>query len=68
MIGWLKHLFESGSKKKLRASRNDLHLNRQEMQRSISTAMESRRKSSQALKVAENALKLLEKHRDGLKE
>jgi hypothetical protein len=34
------------------------------MQRSISVAMESGRKSTKALKVAENALKMLEKHQD----
>lgn len=68
MIGWLKHLFESESSKKLRESRKELHDNKHEMQRSISVAMDSRRKSSAALKIAESALKTLEKHRDGLKE
>jgi hypothetical protein len=58
----LKRLFESPSKKNLRASRKDLHDNRHEMQRSISTAMESGRKSTKALKVAEQALRTLEKH------
>lgn len=68
MIGWLKRLFETGSRKKLRESRKDLHDNKAEMQRSISVAMDSRRKSSAALKVAEHALKLLEEHRNGLKQ
>jgi hypothetical protein len=65
---WIKRLFESGSHKKFRAARKDLHENRQEMQRSISTAMESNRKSAKALKVAENALKVLEKHRNGIEQ
>jgi hypothetical protein len=68
VIGWLKRLFESEGHKQFKRARRDLHENRQEMQRAISTAMDSRRKSSQALKVAEDALKQLEKHRNGLKQ
>jgi hypothetical protein len=41
-----------------------LHENRNEMQRSISTARQSGKKSHTALKVAEQALKTLEKHKD----
>jgi hypothetical protein len=68
VIGWIKRIFEGGSYKKFRESRKELHENRREMQRSISAAMEVGRQSSKALKIAENALKTLEKHRDGLKE
>jgi isoaspartyl peptidase/L-asparaginase-like protein (Ntn-hydrolase superfamily) len=68
VIAWLKSLFESEAKKQLRASRKDLHNNRQEMQRSISTAMESGRKSSKALDVAERALRMLEKNRNEQKQ
>jgi isoaspartyl peptidase/L-asparaginase-like protein (Ntn-hydrolase superfamily) len=65
---WIKSLFESRSHKQWRASRKDLHENRQEMQRSISTAMESNRKSSKALDVAERALRMLEKNRNEQKQ
>jgi hypothetical protein len=64
VIGWLKRMFESRSHKELRASRRDLHDNKNEMQRSIATARQSGKKSSVALKVAEQALKMLEKHKD----
>jgi hypothetical protein len=64
VIGWLKGLFESESHKELKRSRKDLHDNRNEMQRSIATARLSGRKSSVALKVAEQALKQLEKAQD----
>jgi hypothetical protein len=64
VIAWLKRLFESRSHKEFKLARKDLHENRQEMQRAISSAMESRRKVSVALKVAEHALKTLEKHKD----
>jgi hypothetical protein len=64
VIGWLKSLFESESHKKLKQARVDLHDNRNEMQRSIATARQSGKKSSVALKVAEHALKTLEKHED----
>jgi hypothetical protein len=65
VISWLKHLFESQSYRNFRESRKDLHENRHEMQRSVSAAMETNRQSSKALKIAEQALKKLEKHRDG---
>jgi isoaspartyl peptidase/L-asparaginase-like protein (Ntn-hydrolase superfamily) len=61
---WVKSLFEGKSYKQFRASRRDLHENRQEMQRSISTAMEAGWKSSKALDVAERALRMLEKNRN----
>jgi hypothetical protein len=64
VIDWLKSLFESESHKELKRSRKDLHDNRNVMQRSIATARLSGRKSSVALKVAENALKQLEKTQD----
>jgi hypothetical protein len=64
IIDWLRGLFESESHKTFKRARKDLHENRHEMQRSISIAMESGRKSTKALKVAENALKHLEKKDD----
>jgi hypothetical protein len=64
VIDWLKSLFESESHKELKRSRKDLHDNRNEMQRSIATARQSGKKSSVALKVAEQALKTLEKHKE----
>jgi hypothetical protein len=64
VIGWIKKLFESESHKKLLRARKDLHDNRNEMQRSIATARQSGKKSSVALKVAEDALKMLEKHKE----
>lgn len=64
MIGWIKSLFEGESHKEFKRARKDLHDNRNEMQKSIATARLSRRKSSVALKVAENALKMLEKVQD----
>jgi hypothetical protein len=64
VIGWIKSLFETESHKELRRSRKDLHDNRNEMQRSIATARQSSRKSYVALKVAEHALKQLEKNQD----
>jgi hypothetical protein len=64
VIDWFKTLFEGESHKKFKQARKNLHENRHEMQRSISAAMESGRKSSKALKVAENALRQLEKHQD----
>jgi hypothetical protein len=64
VIGWIKRLFESESHKKFQRARKDLHDNRNEMQRSIATARQSGKKSSVALKVAEHALKTLEKHED----
>lgn len=68
MIGWLKHLFESHGFKTLRDSRKDIHDNRNEMAKSISVAKQSGKKSYEALRVAENALKMLEKHQNGLKQ
>jgi hypothetical protein len=41
-----------------------LHDSRNEMQRSIASARQSGKKSSVALKVAEQALKTLERHKD----
>lgn len=64
MIDWLKSLFESESHKAFKRARKDLHDNRNEMQRSIATARQSGKKSSVALKVAEQALKMLEQHKD----
>jgi hypothetical protein len=64
VIGWIKGLFESESHKQLKRSRKDLHENRNEMQKSIATARLSGKKSFVALKVAENALKQLEKTQD----
>jgi hypothetical protein len=64
VIGWIKSLFEGESHKKFKQARKDLHDNKNEMQRSIATARQSGKKSSMALKVAENALKMLEKHKD----
>jgi hypothetical protein len=64
VIDWLKRLFEGESHKKFKQARKDLHDNKNEMQRSIATARQSGKKSSMALKVAENALKMLEKHKD----
>jgi hypothetical protein len=64
VIGWLKSLFEGESHKKFKRARKDLHDSKNEMQRSIATARQSGKKSSQALKVAENALKTLEKRED----
>jgi hypothetical protein len=64
IVDWIKSLFEGESHKEFKRARKDLHENRREMQKSISEAMISRRKSSQALKVAEHALKQLEKQQD----
>jgi uncharacterized protein YukE len=64
VIGWVKRLFEGESHKKFKEARKDLHDNRNEMQRSIATARQSGKKSSVALKVAEQALKTLERHKD----
>lgn len=68
MIGWWKRLFESQSLKALRASRKDLHDNKNEMQKSVATARQSGKKSSEALKVAERALQMLENRQNGLKQ
>lgn len=68
IFGWLKKLFESPSHKYLRASRKDLHENKNEMQKSIATARQSGKKSSEALQVAQHALRMLEKHRNEQKQ
>jgi hypothetical protein len=54
VIGWIKSLFEGESHKEFKRARKDLHENRHEMQKSISEAVISRRKSYTALKVAGN--------------
>jgi hypothetical protein len=64
VIDWLKRLFEGGSHKKFKQAREVLHDSKNEMQRSIATARQSGKKSSVALKVAEQALKTLERHKD----
>jgi hypothetical protein len=64
VIDWLKRLLEGESHKKFTQARKDLHDNRNEMQRSIASAKQSGKKSSVALKVAEQALKTLERHKD----
>jgi hypothetical protein len=56
VIGWLKRMFESESRRTLRESRKYLHENRNEMQKSIATSRQSGKKSSEALRVAEHAL------------
>jgi hypothetical protein len=68
VIKWWKRLFESRSLRDLRASRKDLHDNRNEAQKSVSAARLSGKNSYAALKVAERALEMLEKRQKGLKQ